>query len=112
MNIFNYHAAIERRMRGDWRAIEQRSTNRRIASKFSSRLMIEAAGYTPSAFDLSRAFGQTEFPDKNDRRALVPGNGSLVIYHNGPFMPHALWALGRARVRDRTPRAIASSLMH
>ena len=33
---------------------------------------LEAAGYTPGAFDLSRAFGQTEFTDKADRRALAP----------------------------------------
>ncbi len=62
---------------------------------------LEAAGYTPGAFDLSPAFGQTEFTDKADRRALAPGNGSLIVHHNGPFMPHALWALGRARVRSR-----------
>ena len=62
---------------------------------------LEAAGYTPGAFDLSRAFGQTELTDKADRRALAPGNGSLIVHHNGPFMPHALWALGRARVRSR-----------
>ena len=62
---------------------------------------LEAAGYTPGAFDLSPAFGQTEFTDKVDRRALAPGNGSVIVHHNGPFMPHALWALGRARVRSR-----------
>ncbi len=36
------------------------------------------------------------------RRAIVPGTGgTLVVHHNAPFLPHALWALGRARVRGR-----------
>jgi glycosyltransferase involved in cell wall biosynthesis len=62
---------------------------------------LESAGCTPSAFDLSPAFGQTEFTADTERRALGPGNGSLIVHLNGPFMPHALWALGRARVRSR-----------
>ncbi len=36
------------------------------------------------------------------RRPIVPGSGgTLVVHHNAPFLPHALWALGRARVRGR-----------
>ncbi len=61
----------------------------------------EAAGYSPSAYDLSPAFGQVELPDAAKRRALVPGSGTLIVHHNGPFMPHALWALGRARIQSR-----------
>ena len=33
-------------------------------------------------------------------RSKEPG-GSLVVHHTGPFIPHALWALGRAQVRGR-----------
>ncbi len=62
---------------------------------------LDAAGFVPAAFDLSRAFGQVEMTDAAQRRALAPGAGSLIIHHNGPFLPHALWALGRARVRGR-----------
>jgi glycosyltransferase involved in cell wall biosynthesis len=62
---------------------------------------LEAAGYAPSAFDLSPAFGQVEFAGTDARRALLPGAGSLIVHHNGPFLPHALWALGRARIRSR-----------
>src|SRR5689334_25017381 len=59
---------------------------------------LDGAGYAPSAFDLSTAFGQVELCG-GARRALGPGTGTLMVHHNGPFMPHALWALGRARVR-------------
>jgi glycosyltransferase involved in cell wall biosynthesis len=62
---------------------------------------LEAAGYAPSAFDLSPAFGQVEIADRVERRALVPGTGTLIVHHNGPFVPHALWALGRSRIRSR-----------
>ena len=62
---------------------------------------LDTAGYTPSAFDLSPAFGQVEIADEAKRRALVPGSGTLVVHHNGPFVPHALWALGSARIRAR-----------
>ncbi len=62
---------------------------------------LEAAGYAPCAFDLSPAFGQVEFADAAARRVLTPGGGTLIVHHNGPFMPHALWALGRARIRAR-----------
>jgi glycosyltransferase involved in cell wall biosynthesis len=61
---------------------------------------LDGAGYAPSAFDLSTAFGQVELCG-GARRALGPGTGTLMVHHNGPFMPHALWALGRARVRAR-----------
>jgi len=61
---------------------------------------LEAAGYAPAAYDLSGAFGQVEFAAP-PRRALAPGGGSLIIHTNGPFIPHALWALGRARIRGR-----------
>ncbi len=47
------------------------------------------------------AFGQVELSDAAQRRALAPGAGSLIVHHNGPYLPHALWALGRARVRGR-----------
>ncbi len=61
---------------------------------------LETADYSPAAFDLSPAFGQVEISGGN-RRALLPGTGSLIVHHNGPFLPHALWALGRSRVRGR-----------
>ena len=62
---------------------------------------LDAAGYAPAAFDLSPAFGQVELVDTAQRRALAPSGGSVIVHHNGPFLPHALWALGRARVRGR-----------
>ena len=62
---------------------------------------LDAAGYAPAAFDLSPSFGQVELSADAYRRALAPGAGTLIVHHNGPFMPHALWTLGRARVRGR-----------
>ncbi len=62
---------------------------------------LEAAGFAPAAFDLSPAFGQVETAETVARRTLTPGTGSLIVHHNGPFMPHALWALGRARIRAK-----------
>ena len=62
---------------------------------------LDAAGFSPAAFDLSPAFGQVEMSEAAQRRTLTPGVGSLIVHHNGPFLPHALWALGRARVRGR-----------
>lgn len=62
---------------------------------------LDRAGFAPAAFDLSPAFGQVEFAEAASRRALTPGAGSLIVHHNGPYLPHALWALGRARVRGR-----------
>ncbi len=62
---------------------------------------LEAAGMQPAAFDISAAFGQKEI-EGPARRPIVPGTGgTLVVHHNAPFLPHALWALGRARVRGR-----------
>ena len=62
---------------------------------------LDAAGLAPAAFDLSAAFGQTEFASPTYRRALAPGGGSLIVHHNAPYVPHALWTLGRARIRGR-----------
>jgi glycosyltransferase involved in cell wall biosynthesis len=63
---------------------------------------LEEAGMAPAAFDLSAAFGQAELHDVPARRAITPGSGgTLVVFHNGPFLPHALWALGRERIRGR-----------
>jgi glycosyltransferase involved in cell wall biosynthesis len=62
---------------------------------------LDAAGFSPSAFDLSGAFGQAEFSTPVHRRALAPGGGSLIVHHNAPYVPHALWTLGRARIRGR-----------
>jgi glycosyltransferase involved in cell wall biosynthesis len=62
---------------------------------------LDAAGYAPAAFDLSPAFGQVELREAAQRRALAPGAGSLIVHHNGPYLPHALWTLGRAQVRGR-----------
>ena len=62
---------------------------------------LEAAGLAPTAFDLSPAFGQVELGEGARRRPVTPGAGSLIVHHNGPYLPHALWALGRARVRGR-----------
>jgi glycosyltransferase involved in cell wall biosynthesis len=62
---------------------------------------LESAGMEPAAFDISAAFGQKEI-EGPARRPIVPGSGgTLVVHHNAPFLPHALWALGRARVRGR-----------
>jgi glycosyltransferase involved in cell wall biosynthesis len=62
---------------------------------------LNAAGLAPAAFDLSAAFGQTEFSSPTHRRTLAPGGGSLIVHHNGPYMPHALWTLGHNRIRGR-----------
>jgi glycosyltransferase involved in cell wall biosynthesis len=62
---------------------------------------LDAAGRAPAAFDLSPSFGQVELNDTTPRRELLPGAGTLIVHHNGPYLPHALWALGRARVRGR-----------
>ena len=62
---------------------------------------LDEAGLAPAAFDLSRAFGQAEFSAGASRRTLSPGSGSLIVHHNGPFMSHAMWALGRARICGR-----------
>ncbi len=62
---------------------------------------LDAAGYAPAAFDLSPSFAQVELADAAPRRALARSGGSLIVHHNGPYLPHALWALGRARVRGR-----------
>jgi glycosyltransferase involved in cell wall biosynthesis len=61
---------------------------------------LDDAGLAPSAFDLSAAFGQTEF-SAAARRALAPGAGTLIVHHNAPYMAHALWALGRGRIQGR-----------
>lgn len=62
---------------------------------------LEAAGMAPAAFDISGAFGQAEL-EAPPRRPVVAGSGgTLVVHHNAPFLPHALWALGRARIRGR-----------
>ena len=62
---------------------------------------LDGAGYAPAAFDLSDAFGQAEFSTPTQRRPLSPGGGSLIVHHNGPYMPHALWALGDPLIRGR-----------
>ncbi len=61
---------------------------------------LEDAGLAPSAFDLSAAFGQSEFSSAA-RRPLTPGAGTLIVHHNAPYMAHALWALGRERIKGR-----------
>jgi|SRR6185369_7726323 len=62
---------------------------------------LEAAGRTPAAYDLSPAFGQKEMAPPSLRALQSGGGGSLVVHHNGPYTPHAMWALGSARVRGR-----------
>lgn len=63
---------------------------------------LDAAGLAPMAFDLSRTFGQTEFNGATQRRPLTPGTtGSVIVHHNAPFVAHALWALGRERIKGR-----------
>ncbi|MDP2408683.1 MAG: glycosyltransferase family 4 protein [Pseudolabrys sp.] len=63
---------------------------------------LDAAGLAPMAFDLSRTFGQTEFNGATPRRPLTPGGGgTVIVHHNAPFVPHALWALGRDRIKGR-----------
>ena len=62
---------------------------------------LDAAGFAPAAFDLSATFGQTEFSSPISRRMLAAGSGSLIVHHNGPYMSHAMWALGRAKIHER-----------
>jgi len=62
---------------------------------------LDAAGLAPSAFDLSPAFGQVELPPDPALRPLESGDGTLIVHVNAPYLPHALWALGRARVAGR-----------
>jgi glycosyltransferase involved in cell wall biosynthesis len=66
---------------------------------------LDVAGHNPAAFDLSPAFGQVEIESTTGRRAIAAQRdtlgGTLVVHHNGPFVPHALWALGRERIRGR-----------
>ena len=62
---------------------------------------LDAAGFAPTAFDLSPALGQVEFSNAMQRRPLAPGDGTLIVHHNAPFLPLALWTLGRTRVRGR-----------
>lgn len=61
---------------------------------------LDEAGIMPAAFDLSSAFGQAEF-STTSRRPLAPGSGTLIVHHNGPFMPHAMCALGRSNIHGR-----------
>ena len=61
---------------------------------------LDAAGLAPMAFDLSGAFGQTEFSPA-PLRAFAPGGGSLIVHHNAPYMAYALWALGRGLIQGR-----------
>jgi glycosyltransferase involved in cell wall biosynthesis len=62
---------------------------------------LEAAGMQPAAFDISAAFGQAEIEGPPRRDIAFGSGGTLVVHHNAPFLPRALWALGRARVRGR-----------
>jgi glycosyltransferase involved in cell wall biosynthesis len=62
---------------------------------------LDEAGLAPTAFDLSSAFGQAELTPTTSRHGLAPGNGSLIVHHNGPFMSHAMCALGRTNIRGR-----------
>ena len=62
---------------------------------------LEAAGMAPAAFDISGAFGQAELEAPQRRPVVAGSGGTLVVHHNAPFLPHALWAIGRARVRGR-----------
>lgn len=62
---------------------------------------LEQAGMAPAAFDISGAFGQAEL-EAPPRRAIIPGSGgTLIVHHNAPYLPYALWTLGRGRVRSR-----------
>ena len=61
---------------------------------------LDAAGLAPTAFDLSGAFGQSDFSSA-PRRGLASGGGSLIVHHNAPYMAHALWALGRGLIHGR-----------
>ena len=60
---------------------------------------LDEAGLAPTAFDLSTAFGQAELSPSASRRTLVPGAGTLIVHHNGPFMSHAMCALGRTNIQ-------------
>jgi glycosyltransferase involved in cell wall biosynthesis len=62
---------------------------------------LQGAGCLPAAYDLSGAFGQSEMAAPSLRRLEAGSGGTLIVHHNGPFMPHALWSLGRAQVRGR-----------
>jgi glycosyltransferase involved in cell wall biosynthesis len=62
---------------------------------------LEAGGLSPAGFDLSAAFGQADLGHAPALRALEGGNGTLIVHHNAQYVPHALRALGRARIRSR-----------
>ena len=62
---------------------------------------LEASGRAPTAYDLSAAFGQKEMASPAVRALQSGTGGSLIVHHNGPFLPHAMWTLGAARVRGR-----------
>ncbi len=62
---------------------------------------LESNGLSPAGFDLSAAFGQNDLAHAPTLRALEPGAGTLIVHHNAQFVPHALRALGRERIRSR-----------
>jgi glycosyltransferase involved in cell wall biosynthesis len=63
---------------------------------------LDAAGLDPKAFDLSPAFDQSDLADRSSLRPFRTGQGGTIIIHiNGPYIPYALWTLGRANVRGR-----------
>lgn len=64
---------------------------------------LETAGVPVAGIDLTRAMGQdgsrVEFPFADGRNML--GSGTLLVHVNAPFIPLALWRLGRARITGK-----------
>ena len=69
----------------------RRARRRRLRAR---RLRLEP-GLRPGGIDRRR----TAAP-------LAPGAGSLIVHHNGPYLPHALWALGRCACAAAASSAI------
>lgn len=65
---------------------------------------LRSLGYDTRAFDVSAAFDQADLPGGPDVTAPPPAageGGHLVVHINSPYLPYALWRMGRAAVRGR-----------
>jgi glycosyltransferase involved in cell wall biosynthesis len=64
---------------------------------------LDACGLQPAAFDLSGAFDQVDLPTPTALRPMVDAGsgGSLVVHMSGPYLPYALYKLGRKLTQGR-----------